>query len=310
MQAEEDQGRCKPDVRTCHASPAEDRLQCDEIHPSCFNCTRHGVLCSFASDDSPPVTVWSPSKGATRSPGHASPAAGSPSTEHAGSQTGSVSQSRLPGSLDGLGQSWTCDLELMHHYCTVTSNTLAHHEGARHVWRTVFPQEGYTHEYIMHGVLSLAALHKASLIPSRRKTYLTRAAHHYSIGQESFTALLQDVTSTNWRPVFCFATVVIAYVLCLPAQSGADSAATTPVSKTLQLFSVTKGIKAVLLPFIPQLNHTSLAPLVDSVWLISLDPPPDSYVIIALPLKRQPLQILKSTQQTLAPVFAPSRRRV
>lgn len=261
-------------------SRAEDRLQCDEIHPSCFNCTRHGVLCSFASDDSPPVTIWSPSKDSPHKPGQASPAAGSRSTEHVDSHTGSVSQSRLPSSLDGLGQSWTLDLELMHHYCTVTSNTLAHHEGARHVWRTVFPQEGYSHEYIMHGVLSLAALHKAFLIPGRRKTYLTRAAHHYSIGQESFTVLLQDVTSSNWRPVFCFATIVIAYVLCLPAQSGTDSAATTPVSKTLQLFSVTKGIKAVLLPFIPQLNHTSLAPLVDSVWLISLDPPPDSYVTL------------------------------
>ncbi|KAL2166849.1 hypothetical protein VTG60DRAFT_2084 [Thermothelomyces hinnuleus] len=164
------------------------------------------------------------------------------------------------GNFSGLDQPWVHDLELMHHYCTVTSSTLAHHEGARHVWRMVFPQEGY------------------------RKAYLTRSAHHYTIGQETFTALLRDVTSTNWRPVFCFATIVIAQVLCLRAQSGDGGlAATTPTSKTLELFSVTKGVKAVLLPFIPQLNQTNLAPLVNSVWLVSLDPPPESKPTLKYP---------------------------
>lgn len=199
--------------------------------------------------------------------------------DHTGSQPGSVSQSCLLDSSNGLGQPWTRDLELMHHYCTVTSDTLAHHEGARHVWKTVFPQEGYVHEYVMHGVLSLAALHKATLIPCRRKNYLTRSAYHHTIGQESFRILLPTVESTNWRPIFCFATIVIAYVLCQPARSDDGSAATTPISKTLELVSVTKGIKAVLLPFIPQLNHTNLAPLVNSVWLVSLDCPPDLYVV-------------------------------
>jgi hypothetical protein len=173
------------------------------------------------------------------------------------------------------------DLELMHHYCTVTSNTMAHHEGTRHVWRTVFPEEGYVHEYLMHGVLSLAALHKAFLIPGQRNAYLTRSAHHYTIGQTAFSALLPAVTSANWRPVFCLATIVIAHVLCLPLQPGGDGLdAATPISKTLELFSVTKSIKAVLLPFIPQIKQTSLGPLVHSMWLVSLEPPPDPYVTL------------------------------
>ena len=154
---------------------------------------------------------------------------------------------------------------------------MACQESARHVWRVIFPQEGYVHEYLMHGILSLAALHKAFLIPDRRNTYLTLSSFHYSIGQQTFTALLPNVTSSNWQPVFCFATIVIAYVLSLPIRQNCHSQPeTTPILRVLELFSVTKGIRSVLLPFIPQLNRTRLAPLVTSVWLVSaatvLDP--------------------------------------
>lgn len=175
-----------------------------------------------------------------------------------------------------LGHSWGRDIELMHHYCTVTSNTMAQQEAARHVWRVLFPQEGYANEFVLHGVLSLAALHKAFLIPDRRDIYLTRSAFHHSTGQQHFTALLSDVSAANWRPIFCFATIVIAYVLSMSMQPGDEGEAdATAISRTSELISVTKGVKAVLLPFIPHLNNTNLAPLVTSVWLTPVEPQPD-----------------------------------
>ena len=48
----------------------------------------------------------------------------------------SAGSSRLNDSgIIDLGHSWGRDLELMHHYTTVTSNTMAQQEAARHVWR-------------------------------------------------------------------------------------------------------------------------------------------------------------------------------
>ncbi|KAK3898511.1 hypothetical protein C8A05DRAFT_47202 [Staphylotrichum tortipilum] len=254
------------------------KIKCDETHPRCFNCTRYDVPCSFGTDHAAPAAIWSPSgsDGTVRGIPSACPPTSTPPVDPTGSHTASPAPSQLLDLPNPGGQLWMRDLELMHHYCTVTANTMAHHEGTRHVWRTVFPEEGYVHEYLMHGVLSLAALHRAFLIPGQRNAYLTRSAHHYTIGQTTFSALLPAVTSANWRSVFCFATIVIAHVLCLPLQPAGDGSDTaTPISKTLELFSVTKGIKTVLLPFIPQINITSLAPLVHSVWLVSLDPPPD-----------------------------------
>lgn len=206
--------------------------------------------------------------------------AGSPAVEARPVDHPSAPSSCLSGSgiLD-LGHSWGRDIELMHHYCTVTSSTMAQQEAARHVWRVVFPQEGYANEYVLHGVLSLAALHKAFLLPDRRDVYLNRSAFHHSIGQQHYTALLSDVNVANWRPVFCFATIVIAYVLSMSMQPDEEMGVeATAISRTLELVSVTKGVKAVLLPFIPQLNNTNLAPLVTSVWLSPVDPQPDPWV--------------------------------
>ncbi|KAH7186378.1 hypothetical protein BKA60DRAFT_613683 [Fusarium oxysporum] len=248
------------------------KVKCDEIRPSCFNCTRYHVLCVYGVDDRQQDNVWSPPGQTTQCNALDCASAESEPINHLSAGT------LLPDSTDTLrlGQSWKRDLELMHHYCTVTSNTMACQESARHVWRVIFPQEGYMHEYLMHGILSLAALHKAFLIPSRRDIYLTQSSFHHSIGQKTFTALLPNVTSANWQPIFCFATIVIAYVLSHSIRSSCDSQPeTTPISRTLELFSVTKGIKAILLPFIPQLNHTRLAPLVTSVWLVSVEPVPD-----------------------------------
>jgi hypothetical protein len=153
---------------------------------------------------------------------------------------------------------------------------MSQHDAARHVWRVVFPQEGYDHDYVLHGVLSLAALHRAYLAPERRDMYLTQASYHYSTGQKTFAALLGDVTDANWRPIYCFAMIVIAYVLCLPVQSRPSSQTdATALPRMLELISVTKGVNAILSHFIPKVNSTNLAPLASSVMLVANDPGPD-----------------------------------
>ncbi|KAF7549473.1 hypothetical protein G7Z17_g6358 [Cylindrodendrum hubeiense] len=61
------------------------------------------------------------------------------------------------------------DFELMHHFCTVTADAMSVQREMRHVWRVVIPKEGYRHSFVMHGILAIAATHKASLLPNSRK---------------------------------------------------------------------------------------------------------------------------------------------
>ncbi|KAI1747638.1 C6 zinc finger domain-containing protein [Xylaria castorea] len=282
------------------------KVKCDEQRPSCFNCTRHGMACSFAPAKSLPAVSSAPSCciHGLPCPSHSSSSWSertvtsdtarrpfSPSSSDADfrdhetvledDDVSCYQYTNLPISTasdttfnNSLRQPWTRDLELLHHYCTITSPTFAHQESVRHVWRSVLPREGYSHEFVMHGILSLAALHKAYLLPNKRETYLACASHHYAIGQREFREILTKVTDENWKPVYCFALIVIAYVFCLTV-GDRDQSITTSIRNISEVFAVTRGIKAALQPYMDRLCQTDLAPLVQSVWLVAVAPPPD-----------------------------------
>lgn len=156
-------------------------------------------------------------------------------------------------------------LELMHHYCVSTSDSLAFREDLRYVWRVVFPQEGYRHPFVTHGLLSLAALHKAYLFPSRRQEYLGLGASHHALGLERFSSLLSDIDDSNWKAMLCYASIVIVHVCSLAARSE-NGCITEPVRSTWEFFTVIQGIKTTLNEFTARMAQTNLAPLAHSIF--------------------------------------------
>ncbi|EEY14362.1 C6 zinc finger domain-containing protein [Verticillium alfalfae VaMs.102] len=171
------------------------------------------------------------------------------------------------------------DLELMHHFTISTCDTLTSREDMRHVWRVTVPQEGYKHSYVMHGMLAVAAVHKAQLVPSERQTYITLAAYHQSLGLEGFTPLMFDVNRDNWKPIFSFASIVVLYVYLLPARSE-NQRLLTPFPSILELFSFVRGIQSIMQKFVHYIPRTSFAPIIWSVWITDVDDPmnPDDYL--------------------------------
>lgn len=164
------------------------------------------------------------------------------------------------------------DLELMHHWCISTTDTLAFREDLRYVWRVVFPQEGYRHPFVTHGLLSLAALHKAYLIPSTRQEYLNLAASHHALGLEKFISLLSNINDSNWKAMLCYSSIVIVHVCSLAARSE-NGCITAPVRSTWEFFSVVQGIKTTLNEFTTRMTRTNLAPLVHNVFRLEDDDP-------------------------------------
>ncbi|KAL1858730.1 hypothetical protein Daus18300_009864 [Diaporthe australafricana] len=142
---------------------------------------------------------------------------------------------------------------------------MALREDLRYVWRVVFPQEGYRHRFVMHGLLALSALHKAYMFPARRQEYLTLSASHHNLGLETFRALLPDVGEDNWRAMLCFASIVVAHVCSLAARSE-NGCIARPITSTWEFFSVVQGIKTTMEEFIPRLLRSNLGPLVTVIF--------------------------------------------
>lgn len=163
------------------------------------------------------------------------------------------------------------DLELMHFYCTVTSNTLTLREDARHVWRVVMPTEGYSNKYVTHGILAIAAVHRASLYPmsAQKEKYIKASAHHLAAGLKEFRELIASpIDTANWQPVFCFASMISIHLCTVPIRLGV-SRWPSPIANTVELFASVKGLQAIMKPFLPSLGRTQLAPMANSVWLES-----------------------------------------
>ncbi|GJC87701.1 sterol regulatory element-binding protein ECM22 [Colletotrichum liriopes] len=129
-------------------------------------------------------------------------------------------------------------MELMHHYTTSTAHTLALRADMQDVWRTVVPQMGYEHPFVLHGILAVSAIHKAHLLPSQREKYLDIAAYHQTRGLEGFRTALFYIRDTNWKPSFCFSSTIVLYVCALAAHGSREPAAGT-LSEILKLFVLT-----------------------------------------------------------------------
>ncbi|RSL74502.1 hypothetical protein CEP51_011536 [Fusarium floridanum] len=249
------------------------KVKCDEARPACFHCKRHGVPCSLSSSNA----IESPID-----PGHSIHSAHLPNLTP--STPGSIDSPTDPNLFVNLGhpspsdqmapfppqELWTRDCELMHHYCTVTSRTLSVREDMIHVWNVAIPRLGYQSPFVMHGILALAAAHKAYLIPASRRIYLPLADYHQTLGSEGYRHQLQTFDLSNWMPVFGFASVVVLHMLTLPTRME-NHALEAPLTNLLELANLLRGIKTTLQPIIPRVVRTEFAPVVYGVWLFESD---------------------------------------
>ncbi|CZR39216.1 uncharacterized protein FPRO_05592 [Fusarium proliferatum ET1] len=248
------------------------KVKCDERLPSCFNCARRGITCTLTSSQQSPQKT-----GAIRLPllnnreTEASPDALS---------VAEVWSAPTPGaSLDFQDHG----LELMHHYSTITANTLALRLDMQHIWRMVLPEMSYNTPFLSHGILSVAALHKAHLLPARRDKYLDLAAYHQTRGMQGFRSIIHSINERNWHPAFCFSSTIVIYAFSSAGWTG------DAMADILQIFVLIRGIRSSLFGAGQNLAETPFSAWSAGIWIVGendeasydFDPPLDR---TALPL--------------------------
>ncbi|KAF4946891.1 hypothetical protein FGADI_10804 [Fusarium gaditjirri] len=171
---------------------------------------------------------------------------------------------------------WARDCELMHHYCTVTADTLCVRKDLAYVWGVAIPRLGYQDPFVMHGILAIAAAHKAYLVPANRKTYLPLADYHQTLGSEGYRRYLQHYNMTNWMPVFGFASLVVLHMLTLPTRMD-NCVLEDPITNLVELAGLLRGIKTTLEPAMGRIVRTEFAPVVFGIWVLGSDDEAERY---------------------------------
>ncbi|KUI62305.1 Sterol uptake control protein 2 [Cytospora mali] len=205
------------------------KIKCDEIHPRCGNCVKHGVPCDFEHPSvvrgPQPALAGSP----LRLPGSIDPSASiddqlsvaslprgasyAPATPQS-SATVSTPLYRQPGPpLPGsqpIGR--LTELRLMHHYTTHTYKTLSiTSPEIADLWGSAIPHfafSGSTH--LVDAILAVAALHLRSLTPN--DTELVRASHAYMAScLNDYSNILQTGINANNAVALFLTSTLIAF---------------------------------------------------------------------------------------------------
>ncbi|PYH30701.1 Zn(II)2Cys6 transcription factor domain-containing protein [Aspergillus neoniger CBS 115656] len=229
---------------------AEDPIDdCDELRPSCSNCSKRLATCEY---DSSASLLWTNEEPPSRIRSKkSSPAGVSQSESPAATTANSLSILGRWGDVFAASQAVPSlnitDLELMMQWCNSTHKSVSRGEHTDHIWRFRASEEAIAHPFLMHGLLALSSLHIARTKhdTQQRPIYLSTAVAHQAQALALFRERLSDINSSNARAMFAFASVVVYYTFGLPhAPESSDPWAN--VDDLLQIFTLARGVQQIL----------------------------------------------------------------
>lgn len=166
--------------------------------------------------------------------------------------------SKVPSS-EGETLSWE-DLELLHHFLTVTYTTLGYREDIHQMWRIQIPKMAMKQKFLMHSLFSVASLHIASSHPENASSYTHRAIRHNNIALREYSSKLHSITPENSPSLFACSTLLIIIALSLPASSPHQESRGA-IEEIAGIFVLTRGVRLVLAEMGDWARESEITPL-------------------------------------------------
>jgi hypothetical protein len=140
------------------------------------------------------------------------------------------------------------------------------------------------HPYMMHGILSVAALHLAHLHTGTSEKHLITAARHHNIALRGFQGTLGNVNDQNSDALFACSNLNVIYVLRISVEhcsnSRPNSDSTDRISQALgaEWIPMLRGVEAVLSSVYQRVSVGPLRAILDTGNWDAIDPDASSSV--------------------------------
>ena len=139
------------------------------------------------------------------------------------------------------------DLGLMHLFTTATCFSIAASDPKqRHAWQILVPQEAQTQPYLMHGLISLAALHRIQLENNTESRCLDKAVNHYNLALSKSKMALAHLSERNSSSLFALSLLVGVFALGLPI-SPASPPLRDAIGQITQVATLMRGALTIVL---------------------------------------------------------------
>ena len=252
--------------------------QCDENRLGCSRCIGSGAQCSL-------VEVQ-PSGSPLRKPRPSGSELTPIGELHLGSMKVPSVHVRQPSSQDDAveaplslhipikSQLSLLDLELMHHYSTVTCFEISRIPAKQTTWQIAVPREALAYPFLMHALLAVSAAHLLHIRSSRQHIYEEAATKHRNLALTSSIPFLNNITPINCHALFALSNIVSVLSLVFPHPSAPPLSGlpSDPLDTTLEFFTVIRGVKTVLSSAEEWIAQGPLATFTQHNWEPSLAP--------------------------------------
>ncbi|KFY32701.1 hypothetical protein V495_08822 [Pseudogymnoascus sp. VKM F-4514 (FW-929)] len=186
------------------------KLKCDEEKPVCSGCIKRSIRCEFAISRLP-STSRQPEDSGTSPVSLSAISSCDVSTPSRNGRPGILASPGMPSN-EALSPSATTktvgnfdmdDMALYHQFITETAATMGG------PWVKEVPRLSISCDYLMHGMLSTAALHLAYLHPGQRGRYEFLSTQHRTLALGPFQQDLLSITPENCNQVLAFSGFMI-----------------------------------------------------------------------------------------------------
>lgn len=110
------------------------------------------------------------------------------------------------------------DLQLLHHFLTVTCCTLTSESKEEDIWRIPILRDALQHPFLLREIFSMTALHLSWLSddPVVANEYIVKAAIHQDNALTEFRSVLSNINAENCQAVFTFSGVIALHSFAVP----------------------------------------------------------------------------------------------
>ncbi|KAH7128841.1 C6 zinc finger domain-containing protein, partial [Dactylonectria macrodidyma] len=170
------------------------------------------------------------------------------------------------------------DLALLHHWTLSTSLSIVNSPDVDHYWQEVFPQIAFRHPFVMHGILSLAALHPAYMHAATRQQLILIGTQHCILALQGFQEGIDAMGDDNSDALFVCTLLNFLYTfatfgpLCNDIEGDACSVDRKSRVLGAEWIPMIRGVEAVLHQVYDRVRLGPLCPLLSLGNWDSLDP--------------------------------------
>jgi hypothetical protein len=137
------------------------------------------------------------------------------------------------------------ELQLLHQWHSSTAHELSNDAELRKVMLETIPREGFTHVFLMHGILAIAALHRVQLDGWESAPAIIEAAiQHKQKALSLYRPLLSHITKSNCNALFAFSCLLT--ILAFASQASEVTRTVKDIADIVDIFRLVRGVAVIV----------------------------------------------------------------